>query len=171
MKEWDTVKLFLVASFILCLGGIGVYAFQVNNLKSLEKDIPLCQLKLKEIGALYAKWNTLKSEKEHDERYGLEFRSYIEKQGHKAGVEYRKLRLETQSPQPNTRLGYEDQPYTITAPRTKFHRQKIAKFIFNVENYTNRLKVTELRLDKAENNYEEWDMVLKLVERNPLEKK
>ena len=170
MKELDTVKLFLIASFVLCVAGLGVYLYQVNDLKDLEVEIPRSRLKLKEIGGLYAKWKLLKEEEDRDKRHGVMLRTYLEDQGHKAGVDYNRLKLDTQSSNPNERGGYEDQPYTIMGGKTKFHRQSVAKYIFNIENYTNRLKVTELNLDKPDSNYERWTITMKLVERNPYEK-
>ena len=169
MKELDTVKLFLIASFILCLAGGGVYWYQVNDLKNLEQDIPKSMLKLKDLGSLYSKWNILKDQQEEDKRHGVQLRTYLENQGHKAGVNYRKLRLDTQSPDPNQAGGYIDQPITITAGKEKFHRKNIANYIFFIENRTNRLKVTELILDKPDEDHEQWTLNMKLVERSPLE--
>lgn len=171
MKEWDFVKLFLIASLILCLSGLGIYVYQVKDLDSLKKQIPLSRIKLKEIGELYANWNVLKAEERRDKRQGVMLGTYLEDQGHRAGVKYGRLRVDTQTSNPNNRLGYVDQPHTISAGKVKFRRENIARYIYNIEQNTNRLKVTELSLDKPASNFEEWNMTMKLVERNPLEKK
>ncbi len=173
MKDMDWVKFILLASVVLCLTGAGLYAYQVHDLETLKNTIPTCQKKLTDIGRLSAEVDERKMELERDKRQELKPNQYIEQQANNAGISYRRhLILKPLGERKNQKEGYLDRPYEIVPERKqKFDRRKIAKFIFNLEVNTNRLKVTKFTLDQPNtNNYEEWNMILEVTERAPLEK-
>lgn len=172
MKQWDTIKFILVASVFLSLTGVGMYFYQVNNLKGLTAAIPRGQDKLTEIGKLTTEVDFLKKEIERDELQNLKPHVYVEQQANKAQISYRKyLDFKPLSLKTNDRLGYVDRPFEIIPQKKKkFDRRQIAKFLFNLENNTNRVKITKLILDNPNpENYEEWNMILEATERAPQE--
>ena len=174
MKDLDSVKIVLMASLLLCLTGIGLYYFQIKDLEELTAHVPLAKNLLTQIGEVSDQVDMRKTELDRDKRLqqGLKLRKYLEQQAHDAGINYsRYFKIERESELPDRPGGFVDQPHKITTDRKKqFHRQAIAKFIFNIENFTNRLKVTELYLDKPSDDCENWNMQIKIVERAPLEK-
>ena len=172
MKNWDMVKFILFASLFLCLAGAGMYLYQKYDLGVKKDDLPRCEKKLTEIGQLSAEVDVRLAELANDRRQDEKLARYIEKQANQARMSYRtSLELKPKGENKNPSEGYVDRPLEIKPVNKKlFSRQQIANFIFNIENFTNRLKVTELYLDKPTPDREMWDMYMIITERAPMEK-
>jgi hypothetical protein len=172
MKEWDMVKFILFASLFLCVAGTGMYFYQNYDLDSLKKDRPRCRQKLTDIGQLSAEVDLRIAELARDKRQDEKLSRYIAVQANQAQISYRtSLELKPMGENRNPREGYVDRPIEIKpVSKKRFNRQQLASFIFNIENHTNRLKVTELYLDKPTPNHEQWNMNMEITERAPLEK-
>jgi hypothetical protein len=173
MKEWDVAKFVLMTSLLLCLVGMGMYMYQTYDLNNMRKDKPACQRLLTEVGRLSAEVELRKNELMNDKRQGERLNRYIEKQARQAGINYsRYLTLKSRGENKNNPQGYVDNPVELKpSGKKKFSRRQLASFIFNIENFTNRLKVTELYLDKPTLDREQWDMYMIITERAPLEKR
>lgn len=173
MKEWDTVKFILFASLFLCLAGIGLYFYQVSELKTLNADVPYCMRRLTDIGQLSAEVDMLKDEFDNDKMLSqnLKVRDYVSKQANESGISWRVMSFEDEQPVRRPKDGYEDRPHKLTtaARNQKFRRSDIAEFIFKLQTRTSRLKVTELTLDKPGSKYETWFPTMKITERLPLQ--
>jgi hypothetical protein len=172
MKEWDTVKFILFASLFLCLTGVGLYFYQVNDLKKMKTDVPYCMSRLTDIGQLSAEVDMLKTEYNNDKMLSgnLKVREYVSKQANESGIPWRVMSLEPESEIRQPRDGYVDLPRKLTAGRNqKFRRSDIAEFIFKLQTRTSRLKVTELLLDKPGPKCEVWFPTMTITERSPLQ--
>lgn len=172
MKEWDMVKFILFASLFLCLAGGAMYFYQKYDLGNMEEDLPRCTRKLTDIGQLSAEVDLRMAELARDKRQDEKLSRYIAAQANQAHISYRtSLELKPMGENKNTRAGYVDRPLEIKpVKKKKFSRKQLANFIFNLENYTNRLKVTELYMDKPTPDHEQWNMYMRITERAPLEK-
>ncbi|MFH1998149.1 MAG: hypothetical protein ABIK28_00645 [Planctomycetota bacterium] len=172
MKNMDLVKMILIASIVLCLAGLGLFIYQKHDLNKLNTAMPLCINKLTMIGEISAEVELRKTELVRDKRQGEKLHSYVDKQAKQAGINYTKyLNMKPMGENPDRIKGFTDFPNEIKPSSKKlFSRKLIANFIFNLENFTNRLKVTELYMDKPSEDCEEWNMNMRLTERAPLEK-
>jgi len=173
MKNWDMVKFILFASLFLCLAGAGMYLYQKYDLGVKKDDLPRCEKKLTEIGQLSAEVDVRLAELANDRRQDEKLARYIEKQANQARMSYRtSLELKPMGENKNTREGYVDRPLEIKpVKKKKFSRRQLASFIFNIENFTSRLKVTELYMDKPSPDHEQWNMYMRITERVPLDKR
>lgn len=172
MKELDTVKIILAASFVFCLAGLALYFYQDYNLSQLKRDLPKAKTILKDIGVLSAKIDARNEMIEKDQRLqqGLKLREYLETQAHKANITYNQyLQVSSESEEEKKREGYVDKPHSIIGIKNrKFSRYNIARYILYIENETNQLKVTELGIDKPNETRENWSLKMKIKERKSL---
>lgn len=172
MKNWDMVTFILFTSLLLCLVGMGMYVYQTYDLNQMKNAEPICARKLTDIGRLSTEVDMRTRELMSDKRQGERLNKYIEKQANQARISYsRYLTLKPRGENKNPSQGYVDKPVEIKPTgKTKFSRRQLASFIFNIENFTNRLKVTELYLDKPTPDREMWDMYMIITERAPMDK-
>lgn len=173
MKNLDMVKIILIGTLVLCLAGVGFYLYQTHTLNKLNAAVPLCINKLRQVGQLSAEVDVRKNELVRDKRQGEKLHSYVSKQAKSASIDYgRYLNMKPMGENPDRSRGYKDLPYEIKpSGKKKFTRRQIASFIFNLENFTHRLKVTEIYMNKPSEDCEYWNMNMRLTERLPLEKR
>lgn len=172
MKNWDLPTFTIFSSLLLCLAGMGMYVYQSYDLNKMQSEKTPAARKLSDVGRLSAEVDLRTHELMADKRQGERLNKYIEKQANQARISYsQQLSLKPRGEDKNPSQGYVDKPVEIKPQsKKKFSRRQIASFIFNIENFTTRLKVTELLLDKPSPDRESWDMYMIITERDPLER-
>ncbi len=109
MKGINSVKLVLLVSAVLLVFSVGFYFYQVQNLKSLTRDVGICfHQNLPEVGRINREINVKQTEIEEDEKRGVETHSYVEERANESNIRYDFLKTSKPREYPNKREGYID---------------------------------------------------------------
>jgi|GEM_PF-2487166 len=173
MFGMDFIKFILIASAVLFVCCLGVYAYLSHDLGQLENDVQYCFHRvLPDVGKLSSEIRLRQEELDKDKKRGIMTHRYVEERAKESNIRYQEM-LKMSSPRdfPDRRGGFVDSKTEISPSgkkdRARIHRQNIAQFLFLLENRTNCLKVTTLALDRPSEDRQKWNMRMTITERTP----
>jgi len=171
--EWDVEKGLLAFMLVLILAVVGVIFWQHSQASELEAAMPMAEKQLAEIGLLYTKNHILQQEIERDEiAQGAQPFTYISEQARKSNIGAKAFSID--SPDNSDNQGtYQDDDWELKpqGASKSFSREAIARFLLMVESYSNRMRVTRLRLtaDQSKNARPDmWSPIITITDRKPI---
>lgn len=173
--EWDVEKGLLAFMVVLILGVVGVIFWQHGQASDLEAAMPMAERQLAEIGLLYTKNHILQQEIEKDDiAQGAQPFTYISEQARKSNIGAKAFSIDSpDNPEKGEGGTYEDADWELKpqGASKSFSREAIARFLLMVESYSNRMRVTRLRLtaDQSKNARPDmWSPIITITDRKPL---
>ena len=171
--QWDIEKGLLAFMVVLILGVVGVIFWKHSQASELEAAMPMAERQLAEIGLLYTKNHILQQEIEKDDiAQGAQPFTYISEQARKSNIGAKAFSIDSPD-NPDQQDSYEDADWDLKpqGATKSFSREAIARFLLMVESYSNRMRVTRLRLtaDQGKNARPDmWSPIITITDRKPI---
>ncbi|MFG0315712.1 MAG: hypothetical protein ACF8XB_00460 [Planctomycetota bacterium JB042] len=178
MKNVDPAKVVIWTLLLLAAAGVGTHFWLKDKLDQASKDVKLSLQGLRQVAEAKSEIDALRTEIERNDYVNAKAENklltFFEKMATNAGLPRPSVDApRDDTPRSGKQKGFEDTSYELTwqksgRQRPRFDRERAAKFAWWIENESQLLKVTSIKLTTDPRQFDDlWEYRLWVTERRP----